>query len=193
MRWLRCTLVALAMVAGCAARGEVRIELPALPAPDPPPRVAVADVERTLQPERELEPADGGAQLGARYEIARAWVAEGRVTQAESLLAAEAPADAAHPLALPWAYALAWTRYALERYPEGQEPKAEWVQAEPTAEKWGSVLAQDFSNMEWVQKGMKSRGFRGTLPNPHQEQKVTNFHRHLARYMGIGAPRLLGK
>lgn len=83
--------------------------------------------------------------------------------------------------------------YALERYPEGQEPKAEWVQAEPTAEKWGSVLAQDFSNMEWVQKGMKSRGFRGTLPNPHQEQKVTNFHRHLARYMGIGAPRLLGK
>ncbi len=124
MRWLRCTLVALAMVAGCAARGEVRIELPALPAPDPPPRVAVADVERTLQPERELEPADGGAQLGARYEIARAWVAEGRVTQAESLLAAEAPADAAHPLALPWAYALAWTRYALERYPEAIEALA---------------------------------------------------------------------
>jgi phenylpropionate dioxygenase-like ring-hydroxylating dioxygenase large terminal subunit len=81
--------------------------------------------------------------------------------------------------------------YALERFPEGQEPKTEWVYAEPTAEKWGSVLAQDFSNMSEVQKGMKSRGFRGTLPNPHQEQKITNFHRNLADYMGRGAPRLL--
>ena len=81
--------------------------------------------------------------------------------------------------------------YALERFPEGEEPKTEWVYADATAEKWGSVLAQDFSNMEWVQKGMKSRGFRGTLPNPHQERKVTNFHRNLARYMGSNAPRLL--
>jgi phenylpropionate dioxygenase-like ring-hydroxylating dioxygenase large terminal subunit len=81
--------------------------------------------------------------------------------------------------------------YALERYPAGQEPKTEWVYAEPTAEKWGSVLAQDFSNMSEVQKGMKSRGFRGTLPNPHQERKITNFHRNLATYMGTGAPRRL--
>ncbi len=81
--------------------------------------------------------------------------------------------------------------YALERFPEGEEPKTEWVNAEPTAEKWGLVLSQDFANMEWVQKGMKSRGFRGTLPNPHQEQKITNFHRHLARYMGKDSIRLL--
>ena len=74
--------------------------------------------------------------------------------------------------------------YALERFPPGEEPKTEWVEAEPTAEKWGSVLAQDFANMQWVQKGMKSRGFRGTLPNPHQEQKITNFHRNLVKYMG---------
>ncbi len=83
--------------------------------------------------------------------------------------------------------------YALERFPEGQEPKPEWVQAEPTGEKWGMVLAQDFANMEWVQKGMKSRGFRGTLPNPHQEQKVTNFHRVLSKFMQRGYPRLLDK
>ena len=83
--------------------------------------------------------------------------------------------------------------YALERYPPGQEPKTEWVYAEATAEKWGSVLAQDFSNMQWVHKGMKSRGFRGPLPNPHQERKVTNFHRNLASYMGRGAPWLLKK
>ncbi|MET0364336.1 MAG: aromatic ring-hydroxylating dioxygenase subunit alpha [Sphingobium sp.] len=84
--------------------------------------------------------------------------------------------------------------YALERFPEGEVPETEWVYAEPTAEKWGSVLAQDFANMQWVQKGMKSRGFRGTLPNPHQEQKITNFHRMLATYMeGRGAPKLLNK
>ena len=81
--------------------------------------------------------------------------------------------------------------YALERYPQGQEPRTEWVYAEPTREKWGLVLSQDFSNMAAVQKGMRSRGFRGTLPNPHQERKVTNFHRNLARYMGRAAPRVL--
>jgi phenylpropionate dioxygenase-like ring-hydroxylating dioxygenase large terminal subunit len=81
--------------------------------------------------------------------------------------------------------------FAMERYPQGQEPRTEWVYAEPTAEKWGLVLSQDFSNMATVQKGIKSRGFRGTLPNPHQERKVTNFHRNLAKYMGTGAPRRL--
>jgi phenylpropionate dioxygenase-like ring-hydroxylating dioxygenase large terminal subunit len=81
--------------------------------------------------------------------------------------------------------------YAIERFPEGGEPKTDWVYAEPTAEKWGSVLAQDFSNMAAVQKGMRSRGFRGPMPNPHQERKVTNFHRNLARYMGRASPRLL--
>ncbi|MCZ6874643.1 MAG: aromatic ring-hydroxylating dioxygenase subunit alpha, partial [bacterium] len=81
--------------------------------------------------------------------------------------------------------------YAIERFPEGEEPETEWIYAEPTEEKWGLVLSQDFSNMAAVQKGMRSRGFRGPLPNPHQEQKITNFHRNLARYMGTGAPRLL--
>jgi len=81
--------------------------------------------------------------------------------------------------------------YAIERFPEGQEPKTNWVYAEPTAEKWGAVLAQDFSNMAAVQKGMRSRAFRGPQPNPHQERKVTNFHRNLAKYMGTGAPRLI--
>ncbi|MCE7796408.1 aromatic ring-hydroxylating dioxygenase subunit alpha [Sphingobium sufflavum] len=79
--------------------------------------------------------------------------------------------------------------YAIERFPDGEEPKPDWVYAEPTEEHWGLVLAQDFSNMAAVQKGMKSRGFRGTLPNPHQEQKVTNFHRNLAQYIGMGGPR----
>ena len=83
--------------------------------------------------------------------------------------------------------------YAIERFPEGEEPKPDWVYAEPTEEGWGMVLAQDFSNMSAVQDGMKNRGFRGPLPNPHQERKITNFHRNLAEYMGRGAPSLLGK
>jgi hypothetical protein len=82
--------------------------------------------------------------------------------------------------------------YALERFPEGEEPETEWVYAEPTGANWGSVLAQDFANMEFVHKGMKSSGFRGPLPNPHQEQKVINLHRNLAEFIGRGAPRLLG-
>ncbi len=80
---------------------------------------------------------------------------------------------------------------AIERFPEGGEPATEWVHAEPTEENWRRVIAQDFSNMEQVQQGLKSRGFRGNLPNPHQERKVSNFHRNLAKYMGSGAPRLL--
>ena len=81
--------------------------------------------------------------------------------------------------------------YALERFPDGEVPVTAWVHAEPTGENWGSVLAQDFSNMEFVQKGMKSRGFRGPLPNPHQEQKVINLHRNLAEFVGMSVPSLV--
>lgn len=82
--------------------------------------------------------------------------------------------------------------YALERFPEGEAPQTEWTYADPIGENWGSVLAQDFSNMQFVQKGMKSSGFRGPLPNPHQEQKVINLHRNLANFMGgRGAPTKL--
>ena len=80
----------------------------------------------------------------------------------------------------------------IERFPEGQEPKTEWVYAEPTdVAKWRSVLLQDFENMGEVQKGMKCRGFRGALPNPQQERTVSNFQRNLAAYMGLGGPKSL--
>ncbi len=81
--------------------------------------------------------------------------------------------------------------YAIERYPDGKAPVTEWVYAEATEANWRKVIAQDFSNMEAVQKGLKSRGFRGNLPNPYQERKVTNLHRNLARYMGQGGLRSL--
>jgi len=78
---------------------------------------------------------------------------------------------------------------AIERFPEGKEPKTEWKYADPTEANWRKVIAQDFSNMIEVQRGLHSRGFRGCLPNPHQERKVSNLHRNLAKYMGTGAPR----
>jgi len=77
----------------------------------------------------------------------------------------------------------------LERFPEGEEPKTEWVfESDPTEEKWRLILAQDFNNMPEVQKGMKSRGFRGPRPNPVSELPVTHFFRKLAEYMGEHAP-----
>lgn len=79
----------------------------------------------------------------------------------------------------------------LELFPKGEEPKTQWIYAEPTQENWRRVLAQDFANMAEVQRGMKSRAFPGTLPNPKQERPVTNFHRNLAAYMGRGGPKPL--
>jgi phenylpropionate dioxygenase-like ring-hydroxylating dioxygenase large terminal subunit len=79
--------------------------------------------------------------------------------------------------------------YVLERFPEGQEPKTEWVfEPDATEEKWRLILSQDFGNMEAVQQGIKSRGFKGGRPNPIEELPVTHFHRVLAEYMGTGAP-----
>jgi len=75
---------------------------------------------------------------------------------------------------------------ALDRFPEGKEPETEWTYVEQDLDKWPYVIAQDISNMVEVQRGYKSRGFRGNLPNPWQERKVTNLHRGLAKYMGTG-------
>ncbi|MFW2853800.1 SRPBCC family protein [Sphingomonas sp. TX0543] len=80
---------------------------------------------------------------------------------------------------------------ALDRFPPGEEPDTEWTYVEQDLEKWPYVIAQDISNMVEVHRGYKSRGFRGNLPNPWQERKVTNLHRGLAQYMGAGAPRPL--
>jgi phenylpropionate dioxygenase-like ring-hydroxylating dioxygenase large terminal subunit len=80
----------------------------------------------------------------------------------------------------------------IERFPEGGEPETEWVYADPTdVAKWRPVLLQDFDNMAQVQRGMRSRGYRGSIPSPKQEQTVVNLHRNLARYVGKGAPEPL--
>ncbi len=80
--------------------------------------------------------------------------------------------------------------YVLERFPEGQEPKTENVYEPDVSEaKWQLVLMQDFHNMPEIQKGMKSKAFKGAIPTPLQEQSVINLHRNLAKFMGGSAPR----
>jgi nitrite reductase/ring-hydroxylating ferredoxin subunit len=81
--------------------------------------------------------------------------------------------------------------YALERFPEGQEPRTEWTYTPDYAD-WPLIFRQDLENMPEVQRGMHSRGFSGPRPNPVQELGVTHFHRLLAKYMGTGAPKEIG-
>lgn len=73
-----------------------------------------------------------------------------------------------------------------ELYPEGAAPATDWEYTEPAD--WPPVLQQDFTNMAAVQQGMKSSGFRGTLPNPYMERSTASLHMNLARFMGTGAP-----
>jgi len=80
----------------------------------------------------------------------------------------------------------------IERFPEQGEPDTEWTYADPgDVAKWRPVLLQDFDNMTQVQRGLRSRGFRGCIPSPQQEQTVANLHRNLARYVGREAPKPL--
>lgn len=77
--------------------------------------------------------------------------------------------------------------FSLLRYPPNGEPKAkpEWSDDHSDESFWGKILMQDFANFAAVQRGMKSRGFRGCRPNPKQEVPVSNFHRALREFMGV--------
>lgn len=74
--------------------------------------------------------------------------------------------------------------WSLVRYAPGKAPPlvrefcSDW-----TEQKWGRILTQDFGNMEQVQKGMRSRAFKGARPNPKQERAVSNFHRGLRIFL----------
>jgi phenylpropionate dioxygenase-like ring-hydroxylating dioxygenase large terminal subunit len=62
------------------------------------------------------------------------------------------------------------TRPAMERVPVDVNPNL------------GEVLDQDVELVAAVQRGSKSRGFRGPLWS-EQEQRVRHFHRELDRYI----------
>ena len=75
---------------------------------------------------------------------------------------------------------------SIARYAPGAEPtlnrefywgKDDWKV--DTVQRFGLILSQDFANMTEVQKGMKSRAFKGARTNPLQESSISNFHRVL--------------
>ncbi|HEY0651033.1 aromatic ring-hydroxylating dioxygenase subunit alpha [Phenylobacterium sp.] len=78
-----------------------------------------------------------------------------------------------------------WNVYSMQRYPPGEEPKVveEWSHDLTDEAFWGRILCQDYENMADIQRGMKSRGFAGSRPNPVQERAVSNFHRALHDFL----------
>jgi phenylpropionate dioxygenase-like ring-hydroxylating dioxygenase large terminal subunit len=78
---------------------------------------------------------------------------------------------------------------ALERFAPGAEPAAVEVEVgeDWRTVDWGLILAQDFQNMEEVQKGMKSRAMKHVRPSPLQEVEISHFHQTYYDYMREGA------
>jgi phenylpropionate dioxygenase-like ring-hydroxylating dioxygenase large terminal subunit len=81
--------------------------------------------------------------------------------------------------------------FALQRYAPGAEPPLQ-KQIMHGDDDWRNfkdisiILQQDFDNMGEVQRGMKSKGFKGARTNPVQELTVANFHRALMDYIAKG-------
>ena len=77
--------------------------------------------------------------------------------------------------------------WSLVRYRPGAEPplKREFFHGKDDyrTTDFGQVLNQDFSNLGEVQKGMKSRGFKGARPSPLQESVISNHHRVIHEYL----------
>ena len=73
----------------------------------------------------------------------------------------------------------------IERFAEGDEPQQVEVEVADDwrSVDWGLILAQDFQNMGEVQKGMKSRAFKGARTTPVQERALSNFHETLHHYL----------
>lgn len=75
--------------------------------------------------------------------------------------------------------------YSLLRYPPGEAAKVVPERCDDLTDEafWPKILLQDFENVLDVQRGMKSRGFRGARPNPRQEVALSNFHRALREFL----------
>lgn len=78
--------------------------------------------------------------------------------------------------------------WSLQRYAPGAEPplqrqlfhgQDDWK----GFDKVSIILAQDFENMEEVQKGMKSDGFEVCRTSPQQETSVSNMHRWIRHFV----------
>jgi phenylpropionate dioxygenase-like ring-hydroxylating dioxygenase large terminal subunit len=66
---------------------------------------------------------------------------------------------------------------------EGSRECEHKVYPDWTAKDWGIITNQDFSNMEHIQVGMKSRGCTDLRLNPRQESNLLHMHRVIDRYL----------
>jgi phenylpropionate dioxygenase-like ring-hydroxylating dioxygenase large terminal subunit len=75
--------------------------------------------------------------------------------------------------------------WALGRFAPGREPPVQQQVFNGFEAFRGQCefLEEDFSNIEGVNRGVKSRGFRGVVLNPVQEAGVAHFHDLLARFL----------
>jgi len=75
--------------------------------------------------------------------------------------------------------------WSLGRFAPGQEPAAEQEVFHGFEAFRGQCpfLEEDFSNIEAVNRGVKSRGFKGVELNPVQEIGVKHFHEVLTRFL----------
>ena len=74
--------------------------------------------------------------------------------------------------------------WSLERYAPGKEPPLKHERSGSWRdEEWPRIFRQDFENLERLQRGIVSRGFKGSRVNPVQEAAIVNFHRTLRRFM----------
>jgi len=73
----------------------------------------------------------------------------------------------------------------LERLPESEVRKVDNPRNDDLQDEafWGSILLQDFQQMEDTHRGMKSSGYRGPRLNPRQEASIENFHRVYHEYL----------
>jgi nitrite reductase/ring-hydroxylating ferredoxin subunit len=76
--------------------------------------------------------------------------------------------------------------WALERYAPGfaPKPKIDYYSNYKDFTALPPFLAQDYENLPYLQKGVRSRGFKGARTNPRFEGVITNFHRVVREMIG---------
>ena len=76
--------------------------------------------------------------------------------------------------------------WSLGRFAQGEEPQVEQQEFDSfeAFEGTNEFLEEDFGNLKALNKGFKSRGFRGATVNPVQEGTIANFHKVLREYLG---------
>ena len=76
--------------------------------------------------------------------------------------------------------------WSLTTYPESHDPgraRLDGRYAKDDIENWGLIPRQDMSNIERIQRGLHSRGFRASRLATEWERAVSNMHEELDRYL----------